>query len=84
MPSAFRFALTTRIPCFSCRIVQPKYNKTAEETSVVNVTLDEMAPWAFDWKKDATTGMIVADKYASIGDAIEVHYKGSLCPRTRC
>jgi hypothetical protein len=45
----------------SSKLCQPKYNKTAEEAGVANVlTLDEAAPWAFDWKKDSEGGIAVA------------------------
>lgn len=53
----------------------PNYNKTSEEAGLMNATLNETFPWAFDWKKDAEGGMAMAKKYKSIGDAIDEHYQ---------
>lgn len=61
-------------------IVQPKYNKTAEEAGVANVTLNETAPWTFDWKIDPQAGIALAQKYKSIGDAIDEHYQQAFDP----
>ncbi len=47
---------------------------------MANVTLNETAPWSFDWKTDSQAGIALAQKYKSIGDTIDEHYKQAFDP----